>query len=220
MEIQLSPTSTCNDARLDTATSLTHHRTHRRKHRRPLFGASPSSRVSPLVATCVAATRHAPLLRCFQHRPQHLALVASVGSSVRGSLAPLGWALACGLVGSCLVGWGEEGPCPPAPPPRPHCTPRRARGHRPAHGSRAPRYMPSTVRGELVLQRQRGRHGARCVHPYRPLSSRAHLAPNYTRATNIRVVHSSSRRSIERGLTVGDNHIEVMEVQLSPNLYM
>ena len=186
----------------------------------PILWSFPIIAHLPLVATCVAAARHAPLCRCFQHRPQHLAFVASVGSSVRGWLAPLGWAVACGLVGSCLVGWGKEGPYPPAPPPRPHCTPRRSRGHRPAHDSRAPRCMPSTVRGELVVQRHRGRHGARCVHPDRPLSSRAHFASNYTRAANIRVVHYSSRRSIERGLTVGDNHIEVMKVQISPNLYM
>jgi hypothetical protein len=41
-----------------------------------------------------------------------------------------------------------------------------------------------------------------------------------TRTTNIRVVPSCSRSSRERGLKVCGNQIEVMETQLSPNLYM
>ena len=71
--------------------------TRRHRPRRLLFGASKSSHVFLLVATCVAATRHAPLLRCFEHSAKHHARVASVGSSARGSLAP--WLGACVWVG-------------------------------------------------------------------------------------------------------------------------
>ena len=137
------------------------------------------------------------------------------------------WVLAHGRMGGGVVvvvgrggGGVVEGLCPPSPHPYHHCTHRRARDHRPAHYSRAPRCTPATIRGKLVQQRQRKRHGARCIHTYRPLSSRAHLVRSYTRATNIRLAHSSSRRSNERGLNVGDNHSEAMKTQFSPNLYM
>ena len=52
-----------------------------------------------------------------------------------------------------------------------------------------------------------------------PGSHRAHLVYNYTRALiRLRVAHSCSRRSSERGFNVGDNHIDEVEIQLSPNL--
>ena len=51
-----------------------------------------------------------------------------------------------------------------------------------------------------------------------PGSHRAHLVYNHTRALRLRVAHSCSRRSSERGFNVGDNHIDEVEIQLSPNL--
>ena len=97
MEIQLSPTSTCNDARLDTATSLTHHLTRRRKHRRPLFGASPSSRVSP------SSLR---VLR--QHATRRSFVVSNTAHNISLSLPLSGRAYVARsplLVGCVRVGW-------------------------------------------------------------------------------------------------------------------
>jgi len=125
-----------------------------------------------------------------------------------------GWVVACGLVGSSAWSggwwrwwwWGRggggvvEGLCPPhlihAPIARPAA--RETIASPVTHEHHAA--LSATVRGKLVQQRQRGRHGARCIHTDRPLSSRAHLVRSYTRAANIRLAHSSSRRSNERGL--------------------
>jgi hypothetical protein len=68
----------------------------------------------------------------------------------------------------------------------------------------------------------RARKPTQLVHPIinpAPGSHRAHLVHNYTRAlVRLRVAHSCSRRSSERGFNVGDNHIDEVEIQLSPNL--
>ena len=51
-----------------------------------------------------------------------------------------------------------------------------------------------------------------------PGSHRSHLVYNYTRALRLRVAHSCSWRSSERGFNVDDSHIDEVEIHLSPNL--